>query len=143
MMPRVASARSIGAEQRRFQQLQVAMIARGQLRRHCQGLRQAAERGRGAAAHQLEHVRIALLRHDGRAGGHRRGQRDVAELLAAEQDQVGGQPAEVLHQQVDLEHQLRLGLAARQLHRGDRLVDGGEAEASRVCSRSSGSPGAP
>ena len=44
------------------------------------------------------------------------------ELLRVEQQQVGGETPHVLGQQRDLEQQLRLGLAARQLHGGDRLL---------------------
>ena len=85
-----------------------------------------------AAAHQLEDVRVALLRHDRGAGGHRRRQARRSRIRrVAKSTQVGGEPPEVLHQQRDLEEHLRLGLAARQLHGGHRLVDAGEAEAAR------------
>ncbi len=52
-----------------------------------------------------------------------------AELEGGEQQHVGGEAPEVLQQQRDLEQQLRLGLAARELYRGDGLVHGGESEA--------------
>ena len=92
---------------------------------------QAGERGGAAAAHQLEHVRVALLRHDRGAGGEGVGQLDESEFLGIEQQQVGGHAAEVLHQQRQLEQQLRLGLAARQLHRGHRLLRDVEAQRAR------------
>ena len=62
------------------------------------------------------------------------------EFLRVEEQQVGGEAAEVLHQQRDLEQQLRLGLAARELHGRHRLLHFGEAEPARVASRSSGRP---
>ena len=57
------------AEQRHLQQLQVALVAGGQLRGDAERLGEARLRRRAAAAHQLEDVRIARLRHDRRAGG--------------------------------------------------------------------------
>ena len=84
-----------------------------------------------AAAHQFEHVRIALLRHDRGAGREGIGQLDEGELLGIEQQQIGRQPAQVLHQQRELEQQLRLGLAARELHRGHRFLRDIEAERAR------------
>jgi hypothetical protein len=74
------------------------------------------------AAHHLEEVGIALLRHDRRTGGECRVELDEAELGGREEHQLGGEPPQVLEQERDFEQQLRLGLAARQLHRGHRLV---------------------
>ena len=71
------------------------------------------------------------------------GSLDEAELAGREQEHVGGEAAEILHQQRDLEQQLRFGLAARELHGGDRLVHLREAELRCVASRSIGSPGVP
>ncbi len=105
------------------------MVARGELGGDRQRLEQAGLGRGGAAAHQLEDVGVALLRHDRGAGGHRLGQGDEAELAAAPQHQVRRQPSEVLQCQGDLEQHLRLGLAARQLHRGHRFLHGREAEA--------------
>ena len=103
-----------------------------------------AERARRAAADQLEHVRVALLRHDRGAGGEGIRQLDEAELLRVEQQHVGGEAPEVLHEQRDLEQQLRFGLAARELHRRHRLLRRRRSRASRASrSRSSGSPGVP
>ena len=56
------------------------------------------------------------------------GQFHEREFLRVEQQQVGGEPAEVLHQQREFENQRGLGLAARNLHRRDRVVDLVEAE---------------
>ena len=65
------------------------------------------------------------------------GQAHEAEFLRVEQQQIRGQAPEILGQQRDLEQQVRLGLAARQLHGGHRLcVDGEAAAAARVASRS-------
>ncbi len=55
-------------------------------------------------------------------------QAHVGEFLRIKQQQIGGEPAEILRQQGDFEQQLRLGFAARQLHRGDRLLGDGKAE---------------
>ena len=56
------------------------------------------------------------------------GSADEAEFLGIEQQQVRCEPSHVLREQRDLEQQLRLGLAARQLHRGHRLVSHRKAE---------------
>ena len=64
-------------------------------------------------------------------------QADEAEFLRVEEQQVRRQPPDVLRQQRDLEQQLRLGLAARQLHRGHRLVRDLEAQAPRAWPRGS------
>ena len=56
------------------------------------------------------------------------GRLTIAEFLRIEQQQVGGEPAEVLRQQGDFEQQLRLGFAARQLHRGHRLLGDGKTQ---------------
>jgi hypothetical protein len=85
-------------------------------------------RHRRATAHQLEHVGVALLRHDRRTGGERVRQRHEREFLRVEQQQVGRQAPQVLHEQRALEQQLRLGLAARDLHCRDRLLRDGEAQ---------------
>ena len=116
------------AEQRRLQQLQVALVARGELGDDAERLDEAGLRGCAAAAQQLEHIRVALLRHDRRAGGERVGQLHERELLRVEEADIGGEAAEVLHQERDLEQQLRFRLAARQLHGGDRRVHLGEVE---------------
>src|ERR1019366_10147690 len=96
------------AEQRKLQQLQVALVAGGQLGADRQRLGQAGKRGGAARAHQLEQVRIALLRHDRGAGGECIGQLDEGEFAGVEQQQVGGHAPQVLHQQAELEQQVRL-----------------------------------
>ena len=68
---------------------------------------------------------------------------DEREFLRVEEQQVGGEAAEVLHEQRALEQQLRFGLAARELHGGDRLMHLAKPSFARVSSRSSGSPGVP
>ena len=66
------------------------------------------------------------------------------EFLRVEQQQVGGEAPEVLHQQRDLEQQLRFGLAARELHGRDRLVHCLRTRASRACARDpAADPGVP
>ena len=117
-----------GAEQRRLDQLQIALIAGRQLRDDAQHFVQRCAGGRRAAADQLENVRVALLRHDRRAGRERVRQLDERKLLRVEQQQVGGQTAGVLHHERDLEHQLRFGLAARELHGRHGLLHLREAE---------------
>src|SRR4051812_14127118 len=67
-------------EQRRLDELQITLITRRQLREYPQNLDQACLRYRRAAAHQLEDVGIALLRHDRRAGGEAVGQRHEREF---------------------------------------------------------------
>ena len=100
----------------------IAVIARGQFLRDAEHLVERRLRHRAASAHQLEHIGIALLRHDGGARGELLRQAHEAELLGVEQQQIGRETPHVLGEQRDLEQQLRLGLAARQLHGGDRLV---------------------
>src|SRR5580704_12347902 len=117
-----------GAEQRELDELQVALVARGKLGAHGERLGETAECGGRAAADELEHVGISLLRHDRGAGGETLGKRQEAELLRGVEQHVGGEARQVLHEERDLEKQLRLGLAARELHGGDRLLYRGEAE---------------
>ena len=109
-------------EQRRLDQLQVALVAGREFGGDAEHLDEAGLRGGRAPADQLEHVRVALLRHDRRAGREGVGQLHEAELTRIEEQQVRREATEVLHQQRDLEKRLRLGLAARELYRGDRLV---------------------
>src|SRR6267154_2278251 len=130
-----------GAKQRELQQLQVAVVAGGELRAHAEDLRETRLRAGGAAADQLEHIRVALLRHDRGAGAETFRQRDEAELEGGEQQHVGGEAPEVLQQQRDLEQQLRLGLAARELYRGDGLVHDRESEAGAGRFTVDGEPG--
>ena len=61
------------------------------------------------------------------------GRRDVSEFMGVKQQQVGGEPGNVLREQRDLEQQLRLGFAARQLHSRDRLLGDAEAETLARC----------
>src|SRR5438477_2117354 len=129
------------AEQRELQQLQVAVVAGGELRAHAEGLGEARLRAGGAAAEELEHVRVAFLRHDRGAGREAFGQRDEAELEGGEQQHVGGEAPEILQQQRDLEQQLRFGLAARELYRGDGLLHGGESQAAAGGITVDGEPG--
>src|SRR6516164_2040152 len=68
------------AKQRKLQQLQVALITRGKLGAHGERLEQAGLRGGGAAANELENVRVLLLRHDRGAGGEGLRQHDEAEF---------------------------------------------------------------
>ena len=98
-----------GAEQRRLDQLQIALVAGGKLRDDPEHLAQRRLGRRRAAADQLEHVRVALLRHDRRARRERVRQLDERELLRVEQQQVGSEPAGVLHRECDLEQELRFG----------------------------------
>ena len=56
-----------------------------------------ADRAAGLAAHELERIGILLLRHHAAAGAERVGQLEEAVLVAAEDDQILGQPAEVHH----------------------------------------------
>src|SRR6185312_8612543 len=123
-----------GAEQREFQQLQVPLVAGRQLRANAERLDEAGEAAGRAAADQLEHVRVALLRHDRGARGEGLRELQQSELLRVEQQHVCREAAEILHEQRRLEEQLSFGLPARQLHRGDGLVNGRELQllASRV-----------
>ena len=82
----------------------------------------------GAAAQQLEHIRVAFLRHDRGACRERIVEPDERELLRIEEADIGREAAEVLNQKRDLEQQLRFGLAARELHGGDGLLHGVEVE---------------
>ena len=93
-----------------------------------ENLLQRARRRRLRAAHELEDVGVALLRHDRRARRHLGRQRHVRELARIEKQQVGREPAEVAEQHGDLEHERGLGLAARQLHGRDGLLRAREAE---------------
>ena len=117
-----------GAKQRRLDQLQIALIAGRQLRDDAEHFVQRCAGGRRAATDQLENIRVALLRHDRRAGRERVRQLHERKLLRVEQQQVGGQTAGVLHHERDLEHHLRFGFAARELHRRHRLLHVREAE---------------
>ena len=56
-------------------------------------------RAPGFPAHELERIGILLLRHHAAAGAERVGQLEEPVLVAAEDDQVLGQPAEVHHRQ--------------------------------------------
>src|SRR5438270_12190808 len=115
-----------GAEQRKLDELQIAVIARGELGGDAERLGETRLRGGGAAAHQLEDIQVALLRHDRGTGRELFRQRREAELPSREEQHVGGEPREILHEERDLEDQLRLALAARELYRGDRLLHRGE-----------------
>src|SRR5688572_11180778 len=53
-----------GTKERRFQELQIALIPRWQLCGNAEGLHQARVGEGGASAHELEEIRISLLRHD-------------------------------------------------------------------------------
>src|SRR5207248_1397918 len=53
-----------GAEQRELDELQIAVIARGELGGDAERLGETRLRGGGAAAHQLEDIQVTLLRHD-------------------------------------------------------------------------------
>ena len=90
--------------------------------------RETSLRGGRAAADQLEYVWIALLRHDRGAGRERVRQLHEREFLRIEQQHVGSEAPEILHQQGDLEEHLRFGLAARELHRRHRLMGRSKAE---------------
>ena len=91
----------------------------------------AAAASAAAPAHELEQVGVALLRQHRGTGGQRGRQLHEAELRGREQAEVGGQPPEVLRQQRGLEQRAGLGLAARELDRGDRLVRRGEPQRPR------------
>ncbi len=110
------------AKQWHLDQLQIALIAGREFANDAEDFEQAGLGAGTTATDQLEYVWITLLRHDGGARGKRLGQLYVGELLRVEQQQIGGQASHVLHHQRDLEQQLRLGLAARQLYRRHRLV---------------------
>jgi hypothetical protein len=56
-----------------------------------------AERAPRLAAHELERIRVLLLRHHAAAGAERVGQLEEAMLVAAQDDEILGQPAEVHH----------------------------------------------
>ena len=58
-----------------------------------------ADRAARLAAHELERIRVLLLRHHAAAGAERVGQLEEPVLVAAEDDQVLGQPAEMHHRQ--------------------------------------------
>ncbi len=53
----------------------------------------------GLAAHELERIRILLLRHHAAAGGRRIGQLEEPEFLARHQDEVFGDSRQVHHRQ--------------------------------------------
>src|SRR5215470_19819460 len=110
------------AEQRKLQQLQIPLVARGELCRYGERLEETGLRRGGACADQLEHVRILLLRHDGGAGGEAFRQQQEAEFARREEQHVRGEATAVLQQQGELEEQLGFGLAARELHGRHRLV---------------------
>src|SRR6185437_2919156 len=79
-----------GTEQRELDELQVALVAGGQLGAHGERLGEAGLGGGGARAQQLEQVGVALLRHDRGAGGEGFGERHEPELGRCEQQYVGG-----------------------------------------------------
>ena len=89
-----------------------------------------AERAAGFAAHELERIRILLLRHHAAAGAERVGQLEEAVLVAAEDDQVLRQPAEMHHRHRAGVEERRGEIAVR---RGVDAVgdDPGEAEIAR------------
>ncbi|KAG0938254.1 hypothetical protein G6F31_015479 [Rhizopus arrhizus] len=94
--------------------LQVAVIAR----RQRQKLLDLGTRGGDAGvgrAHQLDHVRIALVGHDRTAGGVLRRQCDEAEFGAGEQRQVPGDAAQVQRRAPQRFQRGQFELAARQL----------------------------
>src|ERR1700679_1260642 len=72
------------AEQRRFDELQIAVIARCQLLSDPEHFVERRLRDGTAAAHQFEDVGIALLRHDGRARGEGCRKSHEAEFLCIE-----------------------------------------------------------
>src|SRR5207302_1555883 len=73
-----------GAEQRKLDELQIAVIARGELGGDAERLGETRLRGGGAAAHQLEDIQVALLRHDRGTGRELFRQRQEAELPSRE-----------------------------------------------------------
>ncbi|KAG0773747.1 hypothetical protein G6F21_014294 [Rhizopus arrhizus] len=74
--------------------LQVAVIARRQRQKLLDLGTRGGDAGEGRA-HQLDHVRIALVGHDRTAGGVLRRQWDEAEFGAGEQRQVPGDAAQI------------------------------------------------
>jgi hypothetical protein len=72
---------------------------------------------------------------------HRRCEK--SELLRVEEEHVGCKAAEALQQERDFKEQLCLALAARELHRRDRLLRDRKPRLARVASRSIGNPGVP
>src|SRR5690606_18207101 len=52
------------AKERRLDQLQIALVARRELRGDAHDLDETSLRARRASANELEHVRVALLGHD-------------------------------------------------------------------------------
>ncbi|MNM83333.1 hypothetical protein D3C81_953920 [compost metagenome] len=94
--------------------LQVALVAR----RQRQQLLDLGTCGRNAGvggAHQFDHVRIALVRHDRAAGGVLRRQRYEGELAGGEQRQIPRDPAQIQRRTTQGFQRGQLELAARQL----------------------------
>ena len=100
------------AEQRRLDELQIPVVAGRQLLGDVQYFMERRLRHGTAPAHQLEHVGIALLRHDRGARGESFRQTDETVFLCVEEQQVGGEPSHILREQCDLEEQLRFGFAS-------------------------------
>ncbi len=94
-----AATHLVGRVEQRLLVLLVVLVVREGLALH-QGQQphQVAEDATGLSAHQLRHVRVLLLRHDGRARAEAVGQLDEAELRGGPEDQLFGEAREVHHQ---------------------------------------------
>ena len=129
-----SQARAEAVEDRALAELQVAVVAR----RQRQQLFDLGARRRDAGvagAHQLDHVGVALVRHDRTAGRVLRRQRDETELGAGEQAQVPGQAAQVEHRAAQRLERRHLELAARQLRVDRRRPAGARSPAPAWCGR--------
>ena len=90
---------SLGVEDRFLVFLQILVVAARQAFHRGEEPGQPADRAPGLAAHQLHRIGVLLLRHQAAAGRDPIVEIDEPELLAAENDDVLGQPADVDHAQ--------------------------------------------
>ncbi len=110
-------------EDRALAGLQVAVVP-GRQRQQLLDLHARRRHTGVGGAHQLDDVRVALVRHDRTAGGVLRRQRDEAELRAGEQRQVPGDAAQVQRGTAQGLQRGQFELAARELR-----VDGADLHA--------------
>jgi hypothetical protein len=104
------------------------MIAAGQGARNRHRLHGEPAHHAGAAAQQLEDVRVALVRHDGGAGRELGRDPEVPVLLGREQHHVPGEGAEVAGHRPQRAENHGLELAAAELGRGRAVAGAGAAQ---------------